>query len=147
MIFRKKKKIQELERQIADLEIQLDERGQDIDKLKKRLLRAGNAPYDYVSDKSIKTYTAEIKVETWGMYIVLGGETAVDHVLEAAKEQVVSDIAKGLIENNLVQFVVRDMENDFDPLNQACTVAAKINVVPWEQLTTKKLVIRKMVAE
>ena len=136
MWFRKAKRIKELEKE-------LEEMTQSRNDWKKRFRRAGNAPYVYVPDRNIREYSFEVKNIFWGQWIAVTGDMT-DGIIDASKEKLVEKMARCLIDNDLVQFIIKKPEDSFDPLHQFGTIAVKMAVLPWEQRT---LMIRKDVAE
>ena len=78
----------------------------------------------------------EINPEPWGNYFSLFSDFDLQgEMLDGIKERLVIGIARGLIAKNLVQFIFHD---DFMGKK---TVAAKVWIVPWDQLV-KKVIIR-----
>ena len=80
----------------------------------------------------VVTMKWEIKPEQWGNYIKLPVE-AIETML---RNKIIDSIAKGLIENNIIQFIIRE-PNENNPLERYGTYAAKMYVVPWEQMAEK----------
>jgi len=127
MFNRKKKRIAELEQETKDLE-------REKEYYRKRLRRAGNAPYVYADSPDIRTFEFEEKGIRYGTYSIFSPESFTDDMIEQAKEQLVQKIARCLIDNDIVQFVVHTPDG-FDPLNQRGTVGVKLRVLPWELST------------
>ena len=136
MFGKKKQLIKALERENEML-------GKELDEYKARFRRAGSAEYDYFAAQQIKEYTAEIKGIPWGTWCALC-EGADDDDVYTAKLRIAESIVMGLIERDLLQFIVKEPgQVDRDPLNTMMTVGAKVYVVPWEQMTTKTISVRK----
>ena len=89
----------------------------------------------------IKTFKSEertITAEDFGDYIAMA--TMDEELINHAKEKIINDIAEALVENGIVQFIVKRPEEIGGPLNEIGTVAAKLFVIPWEKMayrTTK----------
>ena len=133
MFNRKKKKIQDIEKRIEILD---QEYSDQVKRLIRRLRRAGMlGMYDYLDTEQVKTAEIEIEPIPYGTYVVLSGGTATKDQEEQAKKIVAEKIAAGLMQQEMIQFICKDNCADFDPLSQYSTVAAKIRVVPWEQMT------------
>lgn len=85
----------------------------------------------------------QLKAEAWGQYIRLDDRIVEAHDKETIQkimsEEIVRKIAEGLIERNLVQFLIKDPVVS-DPLNRYGTYAAKLYVVPWEQVPHRKII-------
>ena len=104
----------------------------EIEYLKKRLRRAGSLPYYY--HESEKVATVEAEAHTYGNYAVMDDNVA-DDMIEMAKGKIMNKIIKGLIDLNLVQFIVKTVDDyNAPPFQQKCTVGAKLRVIPWEQM-------------
>ena len=85
-----------------------------------------------------------IEQQPWGTYIALDRELS-EEEQETAKKRIVESIVKGLIERNLVQFISKDRDERF-PIAEYKTLAAKLYVVPWEQMPHKRTIeLRKYV--
>lgn len=86
----------------------------------------------------VKQLKWEIEPQLWGEYVVLMSDTMTDDlIIEQVKERIVSSITKGLIEQNLVQFIKKE-KCDFAMLKDQGTFGAKLFVVPWEQMPHKR---------
>ena len=86
--------------------------------------------------------------------IPYGTYTRVDKMpldeLKFIKEELTREIAKALIEQNIVQFIIKEpgmYGGPFGEINQEYgTIGAKLYVIPWEQMRTGRTIeIRRMV--
>ena len=88
----------------------------------------------------VVTMKWELKPEQWGNYIKFPNELVMKDDVEAIertlRNKIIDSIAKGLIENNIIQFIIRE-PSVIDPLDRYGTYAAKLYVVPWEQMADK----------
>ena len=81
----------------------------------------------------------DIKPEPWGQYARISDKIEItDDILESIKNRVVSQIARGLMDKDLVQFIV----HDHDIFPDQITIGAKLWVVPWEKMVSK-IIIKK----
>lgn len=96
----------------------------------KRLRLAGSM-VETIDGPTGKIQIIKAEAKAWGNYVI-GYEI---NAIEEYKERLIRDIAAGLAESNVVQFIVKGA-NDFYPLDQYMTVGAKLYVVPWEELRT-----------
>lgn len=106
------------------------------EKLKHRLDVAGlNTPTLEESTGSVHVIEADI--EPYGSYAVLTEEPT-ESEMEILKRQLTQGLVEGMLANNLVQIIYK--EPDYcrgpfgDVLNNNYTYAAKMYVVPWEQM-------------
>ena len=81
--------------------------------------------------------TLNAEAQYWGQYVMLSDMD--DEDIEYAKKELARQIANGLLDNNILQFIVRHPEV-YDPLSELelCTIGAKLAVVPWDQLAMGK---------
>lgn len=100
----------------------------------------------------VKTMKWELTPQQWGKYTKQQMDIRME-VAEQVKEiekDLVCKIANGLIENNLVQFVLREAEPFGGPLTAEATIGAKLFVIPWEQLPkyrSNKIELRKLIGK
>ena len=78
----------------------------------------------------------EIEPQQWGQYSMLS-DNIPDAALPQVKERLITQIARGLMEANLVQII----NSEAGPFGGK-TMGAKLYVVPWEKLV-KKIVVMK----
>jgi len=107
-----------------------------INKLKHRLDLAGlNTPTLEKTTGSVHVIEADI--EPYGSYVALTEEPT-ERDMEMLKKQLTQGLVEGLLANNLVQIIYKDPYKCGSPfgdvLNNHYTYAAKMYVVPWEQM-------------
>jgi hypothetical protein len=96
-----------------------------------------------VNSEVIRTIKWEIHPQAWGEYVCIDLDSIVSahdekYLLAIMQEKAVNHIARGLIEKDLVQFIIKNQDMDIsDPLNQCGTLAAKLYVIPWERMPHK----------
>lgn len=73
-----------------------------------------------------------IEQQPWGKYAICREDIS-DEELEKLKESIVEGLVRGLIEKNLVQFILKERNTVF-PIAEFKTLGAKLYVVPWEQM-------------
>ena len=135
------RKYRELKNKAETLELENGSLRRDIKSLRDRLRRAGSLPYEYFENADIKTVEAEAKV--FGDFAVLdsNADHPTENEIEKAKSQVVYELVRTLMNDELIQFIVKNRDFNSGPLYfDKCTVAAKLNVIPWEKMT-KKIVL------
>ena len=135
------RKYREMKNKAETLELENGSLRRDIKSLRDRLRRAGSLPYEYFENADIKTVEAEAKV--FGDFAVLdaNADHPTENEIEKVKSQVVYEIVRSLMDDELIQFIVKDRDFTNSPLYfDKCTVGAKLNVIPWEQMT-KKIVL------
>ena len=85
----------------------------------------------------IKMLKWTIPTEQYGNYVLVNQEQIREEEWRSTeleiKKKLVESIAKGLLENDIVQFIVRQ-PSAFDPLNVFGSVGGKLYVVPWEYM-------------
>ena len=116
----------------------------DAETYRKRLLVLGlDENLEYLPGLSLPTIEEEIPIDT----VQYGNWAAVceDH------EQFTKDIAnrlsasrgRALIEQNIARIIVKPRGGyNFDPLQEFGTVGVKLTVVPWEQVTSRRLIYK-----
>lgn len=130
---RKAMMIERLEADLAVKEAQLKA-------MEKRFMRLGDQ-IETMEQKgpALQTIIQQIDIEPiqFGKYLRMTmldpNSEYEDEIFKETKGRITEQIANALIENNLVQFIIRD-QNQYSPLDMFTTVAAKITVVPWEQM-------------
>ena len=92
----------------------------------------------------IKMLKWTVSPEQLGNYIRVLQDDSIYGNIEEYIFDLAESIAKGIIDNNLLQIIVK--EADDGPLDRYGTIAAKLYVVPWEQMTDRKQieVVRKV---
>ena len=116
----------------------LEQERTDNDRLKNRI-RFLSTCFETLDQKGkvgqIKTFVTEereITAEAFGKYIALA--TMDEELINMKKDELISDIAKALVNEGIVQFIVKRPEMIEGPTNMIGTVAAKLFVVPWEKM-------------
>ena len=105
-------------------------------RLKHRLDVAGlNTPT--LEESTGPIHVIEADIEPYGSYVALTEEPT-ERDMEMLKKQLTQGLVEGMLANNLVQIIYKDPYNCVgpfgDPLNNHYTYAAKMYVVPWEQM-------------
>lgn len=102
------------------------------EKLKYRLDLAGlNTPT--LEESTGPIHVIEVDMEPYGMYAVLTEEpTELD--IDLLKKRFTKRLVESMLANNLVQFIHKSPDGFGDPMNEHFTYAAKMFVVPWEQM-------------
>lgn len=137
MFGRKSRRIKELEDVISAARGEIDQQENEIRGLKRRLRRLGYKRTEYLETDAIKSIRVELDVSPFGTYAVIEQDENKDKIVEKVKGLLTEKIVKGLMDSELIQFIVREPE----PLFGRMTVGAKINVVPWEQTLKRKITV------
>lgn len=143
---RQKKKLSRRKAQkqhIRLLEAELAVRTSEAATYKDRLFALGlDENLEYIPGLNTPNCKAEIELKPihYGNYMAACDELPIDQI-KYAKEQLVGSIVRGLIENGLVRFIYRK-GNDYDTLHRFSTLAARIDVLPWERLTTRAVMYK-----
>ena len=120
------------------------------DRYKERFRRFGTNVVTIEPDngKALRMVKWEINPETYGNYMTLMEPDLLmqSEIQRRIQEELVRSIVKGLMEANMVQFISKG-RNEFDPIQRFCTVAAKLYVVPWEQVPHKRRIELMQYAE
>ena len=125
-----KKRTQELKRLLTS------ERAQnklDMDLLKQRFRSIGIRDVEPISD-GLPCETVEIPLEPWGKYAYVQDD---ERIIEEYKGILVRDLAKAMIDDNIVQFIVKTGAERDTPLGLP-TVGVKLYCVPWEKVNRYK---------
>jgi len=145
MFFRKTKRIIELEHDMEIVKHDLDQARVEKDRLNERLRRLSTEEHEYFNSSKVKTIAVELEPLMYGQYVKLDRDQITDQIIEQAEKKLAESLAMAMIKHNLVKFIVHTDPDDCDPLNMFATVGAKLTVVPWEQMTKKKIVFRQKV--
>jgi len=101
------------------------------------------------SGKLIVMEKWELHPQPWGQWVKfdnaiinLDNEEA---IFQQIKEEIMRKIVGGLIEQNLVQIIRHDPDDS--PLNRYGTYAAKLYIVPWEQMPHERTIELKRYVE
>jgi len=73
-----------------------------------------------------------VKVEPWGNYVSSNQKELDERTMDMYKGQLAMNLAKGMVENNLVQFIYKCGSDS--PIGGGATLAAKAYAVPWERM-------------
>ena len=84
--------------------------------------------YEHVSG----IQTVEVKPVPYGQYAVISDATQFERVIDEVKSRLVSNLARGLMESGMVQFVCQG-DTPYNPLSTRVTIGAKLYVVPWDK--------------
>lgn len=82
--------------------------------------------------KTFKTEERTITAEDFGQYIAMA--TMNEELINHAKEKIINEIAEALVENGIVQFIVKRPNEVGGPAEMVGTVAAKLFFIPWEKM-------------
>lgn len=92
----------------------------------------------------IKMLKWTIPTEQYGNYVLVNQEQIWEEERRSTeleiKKRLAESIAIGLLENDIVQFIVRQ-PSIFDPLNAFGSVGGKLYVVPWEYMARDRKTI------
>ena len=128
----KNRKIRKLNKQLAISKSNEYGLQEQIKRLNQRIAEIG--ANTVTKDESGNVVAIKIKPMAYGDYAVLAKENWYEPFTTEAKKSLVENLAEGLINNNIVQFIVHDAAV-FDPLNAGfITLGAKLFVVPWEKM-------------
>ena len=108
----------------------------EIDRLQHRFRQIGTHDVEPIADDLPMT-KVEIPLEPWGKWAYVQDD---ERIIEEFKGILVRDLAKALIDNNVVQFIVktgaeRDTPFDFP------TVGVKLYCIPWEKVNKYRTVV------
>ena len=145
----KKKRLKE---RIEELEVELEaakmarEMAEDkVNSYRKRFEELGRnvKTVEEIPGANVLKWT--IKPQPWGTYAAYVKDLKPN--MDVMRESLVSKIAKGLIENDIVQFIDKTGSDD-DPFNVMSTLGAKLYVIPWDRVPhTGILEVRQIAAE
>lgn len=105
----------------------------DMDLLKQRFRSIGIHDVEPISD-GLPCETIEIPLEPWGKYAYVQDD---ERIIEEFKGILVHDLAKAMIDDNIVQFIVKTGAERDTPLDFP-TVGVKLYCVPWENVNRFK---------
>lgn len=117
-------------------------------KVEKRLEIAG-AETETIEEGVGMVQIIRAEVIPYGTYTRVGNYIHLDD-LTSVKMELTREIAKALIDQNIVQFIIKEPgmhDGPFGDIFQGYkTIGAKLFVIPWEQMRTgRKIEIRRMV--
>ena len=90
---------------------------------------------EYAEAKEVEAET--IKAIQWGDYVCITDDMT-DEIIEGCEKELALGLVRGMMKENLIQFIVKEKSLSYDPLNWCGTVAAKIRAIPWYDLAKKK---------
>ena len=105
----------------------------DMDLLKQRFRSIGIHDVEPISD-GLPCETVEIPLEPWGEYAYVQDD---ERIIEEFKGMLVRDLAKAMIDDDIVQFIVKTGAERDTPLDYP-TVGVKLYCVPWEKVNRFK---------
>lgn len=135
----------ELKNRIRELKYQNDQFNYIYEDEKKKRIEIENRFRALGSDPELEglygipCIEKEVELQPWGNYAII--DTNDREAVEAAEERLVESIVKGLMEENIIRFIVRESSHSGGPFDDLGTVAARLYCIPWEQVTTRKLKI------
>lgn len=140
----KKKK---LLREVECLKAELHAVRSDYDLAKEKLeraearLRKAGTEIETVDGPEGRVQVINAEAQAWGTWKYTENEKSLD----SCKIHLMHKLITGLMDNNIVQFIVHQPDDTpFSPYNYA-TVGVKLFVIPWEEMRTGKKI--KMIKE
>lgn len=147
MFWKKAKRIRDLEHDLSIAQDLVKQQEADIKYWKKRFRRTGYKRMEQIAANQVKTVKVELNPVPFGGYSILNNRfSSEEDMLNRVKEDLVQRLVRGLIEAEMVQFIIKDP--DYYVGSEPCvTVGAKLAVVPWEQMTRKIIVETPVIGE
>ena len=138
----RQKLLQEIKEQKRDFENRYKMLEDQFFLLKERFRQAGSEVETMEDVPQIPVITAEINPQQYGMYSVVDKKVLEEQTFRnKIQRELITKMVQGLMDGEIVQFIVK--ENTWDPMMYGTyTYAAKLFVVPWEQLARKKMTIK-----
>ena len=109
-----------------------------LNKLSSRLETAGSE-IETIDNGAGPIQVIHAEAQAWGQYF--HEATFTEEGLPQVKKLLIENIVKGLTEANIIQFIIKCRE---DPLLDV-SIGAKLFVIPWEQLRTKSIDLKRIV--
>lgn len=144
----KKKYIKERQRLLNELTIkgqklniakaEIEMLSDKLNKLSSRLETAGSE-IETIDNVVGPMQVIHAEAQAWGQYFHKASFT--EEELPQVKKLLIEDIVKGLAKANIIQFIIKRGE---DPL-LGVSIGAKLFVIPWEQLRTKSIELKRIV--
>ena len=125
------------------LEAELAEKTGEAETYRDRLYTLGlDENLEYIQGLPTVNFQTEVDLHpiSWGNYMMACDEIPEDQ-FRAAKEELTRSIVRGLIKNGMVRFIYMKA-NIYDPLCRHNTLAARIDVIPWERLTNRAVIYK-----
>lgn len=134
-----REKIAELNVQISELRSKLYDAESEAERYKKRFktLMFSEEMEPIRIPNTVGVVTANIEHIPYGMFITYDPEKAVH--IDTLKERLAIELARGMIDADMVKFIIRDEERW---CTGYATIGAKLYVIPWEQLTERSWQVR-----
>ena len=129
-----KETIKNLKLEVQNEKFKAGELKDEYDRLNKRFEEMGSQIETFETRGSC-IETIEIKPEAWGTYVSFANREWSIEARQEAQSMLISKIAKGLMEANLVQII--EKMGDLFPFQS--TIGAKLYVVPWEKLAKRAI--------
>lgn len=115
----------------------------DAEMFKKRLFVLGlDENLEYLPGLSLPTLEEEIPIDTmqWGNWAAVLDDC--DRFIDDITNRLASSLVRGLIQQNIVRIIIKEPGDFFNPIQGWGTVAVKLTVVPWEQVTSRRLIYK-----
>ena len=135
------------EGKIALAEDKANRSEEKAERFRRRFRNLGNnvKTTDPGDGKYVRMMKWEIKPEPWGEYMVFTREMfqnmTTDELYRYCINKLARQITEGLLQEEMIQFIVHDP--DAFNGNETGILAAKLYVVPWEQMPHKKTIVIK----
>ena len=132
------RKIEKLENELRCERIRTAELENDYLKAERRLRDAGSE-IETIDYGCGPVQIIQAKAELYGDYFTCIGELNT-RLQGEAKENLIREMVKGLIEQNMIQFIIKKPGEFGGTFGDALTIGAKLFVIPWEQMRTGRTV-------
>lgn len=110
--------------------------------LKERFRRAGSELETLDASPQIPVVTAEIEPQAYGIYKDADAWVLTEKdAFKSLKRELLTRMVDGLMDGNIVQFIAKK-NLDYPFYSDMYTFAAKMYVIPWEQMVRKRLTVR-----
>ena len=104
------------------------------DKLKHRLDVAGFTT-PTLDESTGPVQVIEADIVPYGLFNIFTEEPT-ERDMEILRDELTLQLVRGMADQNMIQFIYKDPYGSGDPLNEHFTYAAKMYVIPWEQMRT-----------
>lgn len=139
---KKLSKCKRLRREVYSLRGDLAYAQGKADRYEKRLFYLGlDENLEYLPDLPTKHVEAaiEIEKEPYGNYMVVSPDVSINTIKDEAIRRLTGDIVKALIDQNLARIIIKDADEPWIPYQ---SIAVRLDVIPWEEITTRRLIYR-----